>query len=141
VRITNRTRQTLLGTGVLRAASFWKRLRGFIGRPEPKFGEGILLAPCNAVHTCWVAFPLDLIFLDEKGNVLRTVEAIPPWRFTKPVPKARYVLEVPVGTIESSGTCVGDRLTWQDPAPYRFTVLSRKKGDGLPHPPSPGDEK
>ena len=41
MRITNRTKKTLLGTRVKRAASFFSRLRGFIGRPEPKPGEGI----------------------------------------------------------------------------------------------------
>jgi uncharacterized membrane protein (UPF0127 family) len=116
-----------LGTEVLRASTFWKRLRGFIARPEPKLGEGILLAPCNAVHTWWVSFPLDLVFLDENGKVLKLVRSLPPRRFTKPVPKARYVLEVPVGTIDTSGTCVGDELTWKEPPPYNLTVLSRQK--------------
>jgi uncharacterized membrane protein (UPF0127 family) len=68
-----------------------------------------------------------LLFLDEKGTVLQTVRSIPPWRLTKPVPKARYVLEVPVGTIDASGTCVGDELTWQDPPPYSLTVLAQQK--------------
>lgn len=127
--ITNRTRNTLLGTRVLRAATVWRRLRGFIGRPEPRQGEGILLAPCNSVHTFLMTFPLDLLFLDERGKVLRTIQSIRPWRCTRPVSGARYVLEVPVGTIDSSGTCVGDELTWQDPPAYRIALLSQQDGE------------
>jgi len=70
------------------------------------------------------------LFLDEKGKVLKTIRSLPPRRFTRPVAKARYVLEVPVGTIDASGTCVGDELTWQDPPPYSLTVLSRHKEEG-----------
>jgi uncharacterized membrane protein (UPF0127 family) len=116
----------------MNAGTFWKRLRGYMGRPEPKIGEGILLAPCNAIHTWWVGFPLDILFIDEKGRVLKALRAFPPRRFTKPVSKARYVLEVPVGTIDASGTCVGDELNWQDPAPYTISVLSSEAGDQGP---------
>lgn len=125
MRIANRTRNTLLGSRIEAATSWWKRLKGFIGRPEPKMGEGILLLHCNAIHTWWMTFDLDVIFLDDKGRVLELVRALRPWKRTRRVPGARYVLEVPVGTIDVSGTQPGDLLTWRDPVPYslsfRFT--------------------
>jgi uncharacterized membrane protein (UPF0127 family) len=124
MRITNRTRNTILGTRVVRAATFWSRLRGFIGRPEPKRGEGILLDPCTAVHTCWMAFSLDVVFLDERGRVLKLVRSISPWSFTRRVRGGRYALEVPVGTIDGSSTQVGDELSWRNPLPYSISVLS-----------------
>lgn len=123
MRITNRTRGTLLGTRVVRASTFWRRLRGFIGRPEPKQGDGILLTPCNAIHTCWMTFSLDVLFLDERGKVLEVVRSIPPWRFSRRVSDARYALEVPVGTIDTSNTHVGDDLSWRNPSPYSISIL------------------
>ena len=70
MRITNRTRNTLLGTRVVAASTFWSRLRGYIGRSRPKQGEGILLIPCDAIHTWWMAFEVDVLFLDDRGRVL-----------------------------------------------------------------------
>ncbi len=123
MRITNRTRNTSLGTSVERAATFLSRLRGLIGRPEPRPGEGILLVRCNAIHTWWTAFDLDVLFLNDRGRVLKLIQGLKPWKFTRRVADAHYVLEVPVGTIATSGTQVGDLLTWRDPAPYSISAL------------------
>ena len=131
MRITNRTRNTLVGSRVVEAATWWSRLRGFLGRPEPKGGEGILLVRCAAVHTWWMSFGLDLLFLDERGKVLELIRSFPPWKRTRRVSGARYVLEVPVGTIDRSGTQVGDELAWQDPAPYTISVLSPQSGEAV----------
>ena len=134
MRITNRTRDTLLGTRVVWTTTFWRRLRGFIGRPEPRQGDGILLNPCSAIHTCWMTFSLDVLFLDERGKVLELVRSIHPWRFSRRVSGARYALEVPVGTIDASSTRVGDELTWQNPTPYSISVLSQHGGTKGPTP-------
>jgi hypothetical protein len=50
VRVVNVDRGTVLGERVALAASWWARLRGLLGRPEPKPGEGLVLAPCRSVH-------------------------------------------------------------------------------------------
>jgi len=84
----------------------------------------MLLVRCNAIHTCWTPFDLDVLFLDERGRVLKLIHGLKPWKFTRRVADAQYVLEVPVGTIATSGTQVGDLLTWRDPAPYTISVLS-----------------
>jgi uncharacterized membrane protein (UPF0127 family) len=124
MRITNRTRSTLLGSRVEVASTFWSLLRGLIGRPEPKRGEGLLLLRCNCIHTFWMSFDLDVLFLDEKGRVLELLRSLRPWKRTRRVPGARYVLEVPVGTIDASGTQAGDELSWRDPTPYSISGLS-----------------
>lgn len=121
MKITNRTRRTLLGSQVRMADSWLGRLRGFLGRREPRQGEGILLLPCNAIHTFGMAFDLDVLFLDGEGKVLELRRSIPPWRITGRVPGGRYVLEVPTGTIDASGTQVGDELTWHEPVNEALT--------------------
>ena len=124
MRITNRTKDTLLGTKVAQAASFFSRLRGYIGRAEPMPGEGILLVGCDSIHTWWMSFELDVLFLDHRGRVLDLIRSVPPWRGIKKTKGATYVLEVPVGTIDSSQTEVGDELSWGDSPPYNISFLS-----------------
>lgn len=130
MKITNRTRKTLLGSRVRMADSWLGRLRGFLGRPEPERGEGILLLPCNAIHTLGMTFHLDVLFLDREGKVLELRRSIPPWRVTSRVRGGRYVLEVPVGTIDASGTRVGDELTWNEPVNEALTFRPRVEERG-----------
>lgn len=123
MRIVNRTRGTLLGTNVRLADTWWMRLRGFLFRPEPRAGEGLLLVPCDAIHTFGMSFDLDVIFLDVDGAILATRENIAPGKLSGRVRGARYVLEVPSGTVKATGTAVGDNCSWtRSPAPGTLTL-------------------
>ena len=115
LRIINRTRGTVVGSRVALANNLWSRLRGFLGRPRPTEGEGILLVPCNAIHTFGMKFPLDVLFLDAEGQVLHMEDDFPPWKTTKRIRDARYVLEVPAGTAAATRTQPGDDFTWMPP--------------------------
>jgi uncharacterized membrane protein (UPF0127 family) len=112
LRVTNRTRGTVLGSDIVVADTWWSRLRGFLARPRPEAGEGILLSPCRAVHMWGMRYPLDVIFLDNSGDIVAVEEELRPWRTSSMVPEARYVLEVPAGTVRATGTSVGDRCAW-----------------------------
>ena len=57
-----------------------ERMRGLIGRPAPRAGEGLLIPRCNCIHTCFMRYPIDATFLDRSGAVVRTVRGIRPWR-------------------------------------------------------------
>ena len=67
------------------------RLRGQLGRKHP---VPMLIAPCSAVHTCFLRFRLDIVFLDADLNVLKVARAVPPWRFVA-CRGAKAVLELP----------------------------------------------
>ena len=123
MRIENRTRKTLLGFDVRLVPGWWGRLRGYIGHSEPSPGEGILLIPCDGVHTFWMKFDLDVVFLDHHGMVLEVIRSLRPWKWTRRVKGARSVLEMPAGMIDRSGTQVGDLLAWWDPAPAPMSDL------------------
>ena len=124
LRIINRTRGTVVGSRVAVASGWWSRLRGFLGRPQPNEGEGILLVSCNMVHTFGMTFPLDVLFLSAEGEVLDIAGHLQPWKRSARVGAARYVLEVPAGTIEATGTQSGDEFTWMPP---------QSGGMGSPH--------
>lgn len=127
IRVVNRTRGTLLGNQIRLVDSWPGRLRGYLGRPEPKPGEGMLLVRCNAVHMFGLGFALDLIFLSKNGDVVGIFPHLQPWKRTSRVADANYALELPAGAIEASYTQVGDRFTWTSPEPV-FQVLSPARG-------------
>ena len=112
VRIVNRTRDSVLGARVGLADSYWRRVRGFLRRPEPDHGEGLLLSPCRAVHAFGMKYPLDVIFLDRRGIVVALYAPLKPGRPTAWHARAKYALELPQGTIGASGTRAGDHLVW-----------------------------
>ncbi len=86
-----------------------RRLRGLLGRPPLRAGEGLLLRPCASVHTCFMPAPLEVVFLARDGEVLRVVPRLRPWRAA--ACRAAYaVLELPPGTCARAGVGPGDRL-------------------------------
>ncbi len=63
------------------AKTFPERAKGLIGKKDLPDGEGLLILHCNAIHTFFMRFPIDAIFLDKRNNVVKRVNNIRPWRF------------------------------------------------------------
>lgn len=95
---------------LVRAASYWERLVGLIGRTHLPPDEGFVIEPCGSIHTFFMRMPIDVLFLDAQGAVLRTVANVRPWRAYVGCAKARSVVELAAGTIERRGIKVGDRI-------------------------------
>lgn len=62
------------------ARTFAERAKGLIGTKDLPAGEGLLILKCNAIHTCFMSFPIDATFLDREDRVVKTVRKIRPWR-------------------------------------------------------------
>lgn len=92
------------------ADTFWLKLRGLMGRRRLSRGEALILPRTNAVHTLFMRFPIDLIFCDQAGTVLKVFSGVAPWRIGPVVSHARWVVEMPSGTAEASW--VGRTVTW-----------------------------
>jgi uncharacterized membrane protein (UPF0127 family) len=105
----NRSRNTVLATHMEVADSAAKRNKGLLGRKCLAPGEGMWIRPCEAVHTFWMQFPIDLIYLDRKNQIRKLVSAVPPWRLSGCL-RAHSVLELPSGTIRETQTQPGDTL-------------------------------
>lgn len=114
VEVRNRDRRTTLGRRVEVADRWWPRLRGYLGRPEPRPGEGILFVSTQSIHMYWMKYPLDVAFLDEDRRVVAAYPELGPGTRTRFHRKARYALEVPAGTLAETGTVVGDELRWEN---------------------------
>ena len=85
------------------------RLRGLLGRSELRPGEGLLLRPASAIHTCFMRFPIDAVFLDGGLRVLGISDELRPWRAASRR-GAHAVLELPAGESARRGLAVGDSL-------------------------------
>ena len=82
------------------------RMKGLLGRHSLAIGEGLLLRPAGSIHTAFMRFPIDAVFLDANLRVLRVEANLRPWRIAAQR-GARAVVELPAGTAEGMGLAVG----------------------------------
>lgn len=111
-----RTGETL-AVDVDLADSFWSRFRGLMFRGNFESGEAILFdipeARKFSIHTFFVFFPIDLVYLDENLKVVDIEEELAPWRFYSPEVKSRYLIELPGGIISDFEVRLGDKINLQ----------------------------
>lgn len=113
VRVINATRGTVLGERVRVAESGLSRIIGLLGERHLRRGDGLLIVPSQAVHTCGMLFPIDLVVLDGSWNVLALRRCMPGFRMTRLFWKAAAVLELPSGMLDSTQTEIGDTLAFE----------------------------
>ena len=91
------------------AASRRARRKGLLGRAGLAPFSALVLAPCPAVHTLFMRFAIDVLFVDRDGRVVHIVQALAPWRAAMSS-SAHAAIELPAGTLESRDVAVGDSL-------------------------------
>ncbi len=128
----NLTRGTDLATSLEIAASLWAKFMGLMGRADLPAGHGMWLPASNGIHMMFMRFPIDAIFVGKAGAasastpgaagaaplhdgdvraVLSVHRALRTWTGLVPLVRGAHgVLELPVGTIDASGTQVGDLI-------------------------------
>jgi uncharacterized membrane protein (UPF0127 family) len=109
MRVLNLTRNTQLANNAQLAGNGRNRRKGLLGRESLPEGEGLWIIPCEAVHTFWMRFPIDLVYLDRRHRVVKTRSHVRPWRLSACL-RAHSVLELPAGTILQTETMPGDAL-------------------------------
>ena len=114
MRLHNTTRDATLASAVEHARSPGARMKGLLGRDGLAEGAGMVIEPCTSIHMFFMRFPLDVLFVDGQGKVLRAIENLRPWRLTRLYPQARFVAELPAGTIARTGTREGDTVLLSD---------------------------
>ena len=110
LRAVNRTRGTVVGECIRLADTALTGIVGLLGERNLPPGDGLLIVPSQGVHTLGMLFAIDIVVLDGEWNVIAIRRALRPFRLTRVFSKAAAVLELPAGTVESCGTCVGDTL-------------------------------
>jgi hypothetical protein len=88
------------------------RRRGLLGRDRLAPGSGILLQPCSSVHSFFMRFAIDVVFLDRDGRIQKIVERLPAGRLAWGGWRAWQTLELAAGASAAAELCRGDRLIW-----------------------------
>lgn len=110
MRIINKTQKTILAEDVILANGLFKRMKGLLGRKEFKPGQALILRPCNSIHTFFMRFPIDVLFMDKNSRVIKAIHSLKPFSLTPIYFNAAFVIELPANTLKSTFTSQGDTL-------------------------------
>ena len=110
LQIVNRTRgDTVVCERTEVANTAWRRVRGLLGRASLPAGEGMLFRGESSIHSAFMRFDFDAVFMDREMRVVALAERIPPWR-ARAARGARNILELGAGEISRTGVEIGDQL-------------------------------
>jgi uncharacterized membrane protein (UPF0127 family) len=116
LRLTNKSRGIAIANEVREATSFWARAVGLLGQAEMKPNTALWireswLSPANSIHTCFMRFAIDVVFVDRNLTVRAVHRNLKPWRMTMPARGASSVFELAAGTLnEYKPIDIGDQL-------------------------------
>src|SRR3989338_6251077 len=115
LRIINLTRSAILAENAVIADSLFSRLRGLLGRDSLASSEGLILKPCDSIHTFFMRFPIDVVFVDKNNRVIRLYHSLKPWSLSGIFLRAAFCLELPARTLQFSFTQQGDQIEVSTP--------------------------
>ncbi len=96
-----------IATHVEMADTIASRFLGLMFRRELPAGHALAIRPCNSIHMLFMRFPLDVLFVDRDGRVVRVLEWIRPWRASSLVRGAKMAIELPAGTAARAAVARG----------------------------------
>ena len=108
--IENMTLNKILATNAQIANTFFTRLVGLLGTKKLGKGKALVIDSCSSIHTVGMNYDIDVLFVDSTDNVIKVINKMPASRFSL-CRKSSYVIELPAGTIEATGTVVGDKIS------------------------------
>lgn len=110
IKVINLSQNTALAEKAELANSFFRRLIGLMGRPFLKAGEGLILKPCNSIHTFFMRFPIDAAFVDRENKIVKIYSCLPAWRLSGIFFNSAFCLELPAGTLAITRSQAGDTI-------------------------------
>jgi len=110
MRIFNKTKNVFLAEEALVAERLFDRTKGLLGRKLLLPKEALVIRRCNSIHTFFMDFAIDVLFVDKNSQVVGIKENIAPWRFSRIYWKASFVVELSSGRIRQTRTEKGDEI-------------------------------
>lgn len=108
VKLRNLTKDIMILNDIIIAQDFFSRLKGLLGKKSLEKDQGLILRPCNSVHTVGMKFSIDVVFVNKDNKVLHIIKNMKPYKFSPIIKKASYVIETSRGTISDENLEVGD---------------------------------
>ncbi len=99
----------LIADNVQTATTFTDRLIGLMFRSHMEKNEGLIIEHCKSIHTCFMRFPIDVIFLDNKSSIVKLIRNLKPWRITGLYWRATHVVELAANTLPDN-IQIGDKI-------------------------------
>jgi uncharacterized membrane protein (UPF0127 family) len=106
-RLVNRRNNAILASVVTTAVDSASRRRGLLGLDQMPEGQALIIAPCNAVHTWFMRFTIDVAFVTRNGELVKRCDAVQPWRMAVAW-RAFATIELAAGVLRASETVKGD---------------------------------
>jgi len=110
MRLINQTQNTVLAEDIFIADTLLKRVKGLLGKKEFLPGQALILEACNSVHTFFMRFPIDLLFVDNNYRIIKALPGLVPNRISRIFWKSRLVIELPCGILKLTKTRDKDQL-------------------------------
>ncbi|RME17036.1 MAG: DUF192 domain-containing protein [Bdellovibrio sp.] len=110
VQLIDKTKNKVIVSHLKKASSFSERLVGLLSKTSLKDNEGLWIPHCNSIHTFFMKFPIDAVFVNKQLIVQTLHPHLQPWRITWPNLKAHSVFELPSGSIQKYQIERGDQL-------------------------------
>lgn len=108
--LLNKSKNTILANNLAETRGPWSRLKGLLGTSELPLGNGLWIPKCNSIHTCFMNYAIDVVFVDRDLRVQYVKKEMEPWKLILPVWRAASVFELPAGMAAKCATEVGDQL-------------------------------
>jgi len=109
--ITNVSKNTVLADNAKPADTFLKRLIGLLNRKALNKGEALILSPSNCIHSFFMRFTIDAIFVDKSGKIVGALPSFKPFRISPAYFKSRLVIELTEGALSLTNTHPGDIIS------------------------------
>jgi uncharacterized membrane protein (UPF0127 family) len=110
MQIINLSNNAVLADKAKLADTFWSRLIGLLNRKSLERGGALILKPCSSIHTLFMRFSIDVLFLDKNNKVIGIIHAVKPFRITPVYFGAYLAIELPAGTLQLTQTKLGDSV-------------------------------
>lgn len=117
--VENVTNNNILACDAQIADTFFKRFKGLLGTKKLEHGKGLVIRPCNSIHTVGMKYDIDVLFIDKDDYVVKISAKMPACRIAV-CQKSDCVIELPAGTVSSTGTKLGDRISIADNTNYKI---------------------
>ena len=113
MKIINETKEIVLAESAILADTPFKRIKGLLGRKFLEDKEALIIKPCNSIHTFFMNFPIDVLFVDKKNKIIKIITGLKPFRLSPIYILSSYVVEFPVGVVSANTAVVGDAISIQ----------------------------
>ncbi len=114
IRIINKSKNITLADRAEVADTPFKRLKGLLGRRALEQGEGLVIIPCNSIHTFFMRFSIDVAFIGKDDQVVAITHSLLPSRLFGAFLKGKLVIELPVGTLKKTNTTINDVILFEN---------------------------